>query len=287
VFGKVFMQFRALPAALLLLPLLVLHPVQLTDAQRSLNLRRGFDGIRATGQLPSPEVEVTGGKVRGVALSNGVFQFTGIPFAKPPTRENDLRWRAPVAPDSWNGTIELTDWAPICAQFMKGMMQGEEDCLYINVWATNIPNSSVFDEDNAEDSFAEARANATMARARALRPVMVWIHGGGFEEGSVQTYNGSNLMEQLGGSIVYVSTPYRLGPFGFLGSEALRKRTVGEFGGTTGNYGMLDQRMALEWVKANIAQFGGDPNKVTECSLKHAGCSLNYAECSLITPNVP
>uniref|UniRef100_A0A7S0RNP4 Carboxylic ester hydrolase n=1 Tax=Pyramimonas obovata TaxID=1411642 RepID=A0A7S0RNP4_9CHLO len=190
----------------------------------------------------TPEVSVTGGLIRGVRLTNGVDQFTGIPFAKPPTPENDGRWRAPEEPESWEGTLSLTDWAPICSQGK----QGDEDCLYLNVWTAS---SNQYRTD----------ANAT----EDLLPVMMFIHGGGFETGSVQSYNGSDIMETLDNSIVYVTTPYRLGPFGFLGSEVLRNRTVGEFGGTTGNYGMLDQRMALKWLQENIATFGGDPSRVT------------------------
>eukprot|EP00976_Prorocentrum_cordatum_P082496 1184838-Prorocentrum_minimum.AAC.2 len=137
---------------------------------------------------PTPEVEVTGGTIRGVRLTNGVDQFTGIPFAKPPTPENDGRWREPMDVEDWEGTLNLTDWAPICAQvsaggatdgrssftpdqFAEGRSQGSEDCLYLNVWT-----------DSTNEYRTDANATAD------LRPVMMFIHGGGFEEGSVSAF---------------------------------------------------------------------------------------------------
>jgi para-nitrobenzyl esterase len=182
------------------------------------------------------EATVTGGRVSGV-LTNGIVSFKGIPFAAPPV--GALRWKAPAPVTPWTGVKEASTYGPSCMQdpaFAKifGAPPAiSEDCLYLNVWS---PAKTATD---------------------AL-PVMVWIYGGGFVGGmtSVPAYDGTRLAEK---GVVLVSVAYRLGVFGFLAHPELSR----ESGKGSGNYGLQDQIAALQWVKANIAKFGGDPSRVT------------------------
>ena len=154
----------------------------------------------------------------------------------------DNRWRAPVAQASWEGTRSATTFGPACWQrltpessiYTRGELDRDEDCLYLNVWT--------------------AAADATEAR-----PVMVWFHGGGHTGGwgSAKIFDGAALAEQ---GVVLVTINYRLGPFGFLAHPAL---TAESPHAASGNYGLLDKVAALEWVRDNIAAFGGDPGNVT------------------------
>jgi para-nitrobenzyl esterase len=183
------------------------------------------------------DADVTGGKVTGVA-ANGIVSFKGIPFAEPPV--GTLRWRAPQPVKPWTGVRDGSKWGPACMQdpmfpqiFGAPMTELSEDCLYLNVW--------------------------TPAKAAGDRlPVMVWIYGGGFVGGqtSVPLYDGTKLAEK---GVVLVSVAYRLGAFGFLAHPELSR----ESGKGSGNYGLQDQIAGLQWVKANIAKLGGDPNRVT------------------------
>ena len=180
---------------------------------------------------PAPVVQVTGGRIEGV-LEDGVWSFKGIPFAAPPL--GALRWKAPRPVSSWSGTRRADAFAPACAQEKApfGLPSGE-DCLYLNVW--------------------------TAARsARERRPVMVWIHGGGFTGGATAEppYDGLHFAQQ---GIVLVSVAYRLGIFGFLAHPDLDR----DSGRASGNYGLRDMIAALRWVRANIGSFGGDPRRVT------------------------
>ncbi len=178
------------------------------------------------------------GELIGYVENNGSSAWLGIPFAKPPV--DNLRWKAPRAPDSWQGVRESISFGSACAQ--RAMLGGEdgpeisgdEDCLYLNIWEP--------------------------ADAEAGRPVMVWIHGGGNHIGEAGTviYNGSNLAATQ--DVVVVTINYRLGPFGWLTHPGLRD---GDPADNSGNYGTLDIVRALEWVQANINQFHGDVNNVT------------------------
>jgi para-nitrobenzyl esterase len=182
------------------------------------------------------------GVVQGIS-SGGVTQFLGIPYAKPPVGE--LRWAAPQSPDAWFGVLATTSFAPVCPQksFTQtgtaGTVMGNEDCLYLNVWSPQLTTT-------------------------ANLPVLVFIHGGGNQQGSAQEVNfGTNMYESTRlsgrGNVVVVTIQYRLGPLGFLAHPGLEPENNSGF---SGNYAVLDQILALQWVQQNIAQFGGDPSKV-------------------------
>ena len=185
----------------------------------------------------SDEVKIETGKLKG-ATADGVASFKGIPFAAPPV--GDLRWRPPQKAASWTGVRNATSFGADC---MQKPFPGDaaplgvtpaEDCLYANVWAPEKP-------------------------ALNKMPVMVWIYGGGFVNGgsSPAVYDGSQFARR---GLVFVSFNYRLGRFGFFAHPALTTASKGE---PLGNYGYMDQIGALEWVRRNIAAFGGDPGKVT------------------------
>lgn len=188
--------------------------------------------------------KVEQGLLRG-ATEDGVSRFLAIPFAAPPTGEN--RWRAPQSAAVWQGARDATHFAANCQQDVMGgklgfgawtpeyLIEGpvSEDCLYLNVWTP-------------------------AGKAGAKLPVLYWIHGGGFVSGgaSVPIYDGAALAAQ---GVVVVTVNYRVGIYGFLAHPELTK----EGGGSSGNYGLRDQIAGLEWVRRNIAAFGGDPAKVT------------------------
>jgi para-nitrobenzyl esterase len=176
------------------------------------------------------------GLVEGVD-EDGVSVFRGIPFAAPPV--GPLRWRAPAPPAAWAGIRSADQFSPICMQ--PGAYPDDappepmsEDCLYLNVWAP----AGAHDEP---------------------LPVMVWIYGGGLLNGSASTplYAGDALARR---GVVVVTFNYRLGALGFLAHPELSRES--EYGGS-GNYGLLDQLAALNWVQRNISAFGGDPRNVT------------------------
>jgi para-nitrobenzyl esterase len=189
-----------------------------------------------------PRIAVDSGILEGghFGPSSDEVMFLGIPFAAPPTGER--RWKAPMPVEKWSGVRSATRFAPSCMQTssswwpeMAGRAQYEtsEDCLYLNVWTTNIST-------------------------RKSQPVMVWIHGGGNVEGSSQTPPLGPTLARKG--VVVVSIEYRLGVFGFLALPALSTESPTH---TSGNYGLLDQVAALRWIQSNIAAFGGDPRQVT------------------------
>lgn len=189
--------------------------------------------LQAHASAGGPIVATTQGKVQGFVV-NGVSEFLGIPYAKPPV--GNLRWRPPVAHANWSGVRQATAFGPICAQITlfgayAGPSNSNEDCLYLNVF-TPLP------------------------KAGQKLPVLFWIHGGGDGDGETPDYDGSKLAAQ--GHTVVVSMGYRLNLFGFLAIPSLDNE-----GHLFGNYGILDQQLALQWVHNNIAKFGGNPNNVT------------------------
>lgn len=186
----------------------------------------------------TPTVRVEQGALVGVA-ADGVESFKGVPFATPPV--GPLRWRMPQRPAAWEGERSATDYGAICIQPPSngdpgvGPLPMSEDCLTLNVWTP------------------EARGDGPL-------PVMVWIHGGGYNNGSgtAALYDGGNLARR---GVVVITVNYRLGRLGFFDHPALAaERGPGE---PAGNYGLMDQIAALEWVRDNAAAFGGDPGKVT------------------------
>lgn len=179
-------------------------------------------------------VALSSGQFRGATDGRGIVAFKGIPYAKAPI--GALRWRSPQPAVPWRGVRDATAFGLRCLAPQSGPLASKtpsgEDCLSANVW-TAAPFTA------------------------AKRPVMVWIHGGGFQFGSSQDANidGSGL---AGKGVVVVSFNYRLGVLGFLAHPALDAE-----GSASGDYGLQDQIAALRWVRANIARFGGDPANVT------------------------
>jgi para-nitrobenzyl esterase len=184
-------------------------------------------------------IKVEQGKLHGKTINDGkVRAFLGIPYAAPPV--GDLRWKAPQPAAKWKGDRDATVYGAHCAQnkvFEDMVFEdngGSEDCLFLNVYTP-----------------ADAKDDAKL-------PVMFWIHGGGFSGGASNEprHNGDFLPLK---GVVLVTINYRLGVFGFLATADLAK----EANGAAGNYGLLDMVAALQWVKANIKKFGGDPENVT------------------------
>ena len=185
----------------------------------------------------NPVAQVAGGKAEGRQLAASGAVFKGIPFAAPPV--GDLRWREPQPVKAWTGLRDASAFGASCVQNISGWNAQEatgnkEDCLYLNVWTPQF-------------------------KAGAKVPVMVWVHGGGNTGGgaSVDYFDGASLASK---GVVLVTLNYRLGVMGFMAHPGLTAESAHK---ASGNYGLLDQVAALKWVKANIAQFGGDPDNVT------------------------
>lgn len=185
------------------------------------------------------QVKTESGVVEGTTSADGKVQiFKGIPYAAPPV--GDLRWEDPQPVASWTGVRKATEFGARCMQWsVYGDMVfrdtgPSEDCLYLNVWTPK-------------------------AEPGAELPVMVWIYGGGFQAGaSSEPRQDGEVLAHRG--VVIVSMNYRLGIFGFFSHPELTKESPHH---ASGNYGLLDQAAALEWVHKNIAAFGGDPENVT------------------------
>jgi para-nitrobenzyl esterase len=195
-------------------------------------------------------VQIDAGSLRGSRIGSAIA-FRGIPYAQPPVGE--LRWKPPQPPIPWQGVKEATQPGNACSQRASGLVpffapmaqaygskfeqppiQSSEDCLFLDVWVPQWP-------------------------AKQALPVMVWLHGGSNTVGSgtQSTYDGVSLTQH---GIVLVTLNYRLGVMGFFSHPELTAESPHH---SSGNYGSLDQIAALNWVKRNIAQFGGDPENVT------------------------
>nr|XP_053639153.1 juvenile hormone esterase-like isoform X2 [Cherax quadricarinatus] len=192
-----------------------------------------------------PVVNTEEGRISGLrehSLSGAAFYaYRSIPFAQPPV--GDLRFKAPVASLRWDGVRDGSSEPPLCLQpsFITKELQGSEDCLYLNVFTPSEPGSG-----------------------RRDLPVMVSIHGGAFFCGSASE-SGPNAL--LNHDMVLVVIQYRLGVLGFLSTED---------DAIPGNFGLLDQVLALQWVQRNIHHFGGDPQKVTIFGESAGAASVSY-----------
>ncbi|MGH7605251.1 MAG: carboxylesterase/lipase family protein [Gemmatimonadaceae bacterium] len=207
-----------------------------------------FGAVRA---LAPPRVTIDTGTLEGVVDSaSGVNVFRGIPYAAPPV--GPLRWQPPRPAAHWTGVRPANQLGHNCMQhqpysdidpFTAGV---SEDCLYLNIWTNSLD------------------------AAAPKRPVMVWIHGGGFWAGfgGEERHNGARLAQK--GAIV-VTLNYRLGPFGFLAHPSFAAESPHK---AAGNYGLLDQIAALQWVKRNISRFGGDASRVTIFGESAGGMSV-------------
>lgn len=199
-----------------------------------------------------PEIAIPAGALRG-SERDGVRVFKGIPYALPPVGQ--MRWKPPVAAPTWTGVRDATRFGAPCMQppSRPGSIYSEdyagmsEDCLSLNVWApAGMPAKP--------------------------RPVFVWIHGGSLTTGagSLPLYDGVKLAKR---DMVVVTINYRLGVFGYLAHPGLSAESPDK---VSGNYGLLDQIAALEWVKRNIAAFGGDPDNVTIAGESAGALSVMY-----------
>ncbi len=207
--------------------------------------------VPATGPISlaqAPVASTEAGAISGVR-ENGLNVYKGVPFAAPPVGE--LRWRPPIPVTSWSGRRKADEFAPACMQVGVSMPgetppQVSEDCLYLNIWAP-----------------AEG--------ARAHLAVIVWIYGGGYTSGSASMplYWGDRLAEK---GVIVVTIAYRLGPLGYLGHPELTGESPHK---SSGNYGLMDQIAALEWIQRNIRAFGGDPNCVTIAGQSAGGMAVS------------
>lgn len=213
-------------------------------------------GLQNDAYSPSAPVQTESGLVSGRVLTNKTRAFLGIPYAAPPT--GSLRWRPPQPPIPWFGVRSATSFGPSAFQFPPpansiyygGETSFSEDCLYLNI-------------------YTGPEHEPTTTTTTTPRPVLVWFHFGAFQFGSASNpiYSGAHLA--AAGGLTVVTVNYRLGRLGFLAHPALTAEAESlkllsspgnnDRGGTSGNYGILDQIAALQWVRRNIRAFGGDP----------------------------
>ena len=209
------------------------------------------------------KVTVKQGVVQGIAAADPrITAFKGIPYAKPPV--GDLRFHAPVPADKWDGVLNAYDFSPIavqpapyynpddlyCREWSVDPDQPmSEDCLYLNVWTP-------------------------AKKADEKLPVYVWIYGGGWQTGfsAEMEFDGERIARR---GIVVVTLNYRLNVFGFIAHPEITKENPEE----PGNFGLLDQRCAMRWVKENIAAFGGDPENITIGGQSAGGGSVLHQIC--------
>jgi para-nitrobenzyl esterase len=228
------------------------------DAGGDASSDAGSDTSTDAGSTSAHTASTTEGPVQGT-LSSGVLSFLGIPYAQPPVGE--LRWKPPQAAEARADLLVADSFGPACPQDDSAVSftqsgPTDEDCLTLNIWTPHRDLDALAPGDGL--------------------PVMFWIHGGGFIQGSArqtvtggtELYKGADLaVEQA----IVVTMNYRLGALGFLAHSAF----IGEDGHlAAGNYGLLDQIQALEWVRDNIDSFGGDPDNITIFGESAGGVSV-------------
>jgi len=216
-------------------------------------LALSFTSLFAQGNNAFPvRANLKNGVIEGnYDTQSGIQSYLGVPFAKPPVGK--LRWKAPQVMDSWEGVKETKKFGPRPMQTevfgdMNSRSEGvSEDCLYLNVWTPAKRNTKDL-------------------------PVLVYFYGGGFVagDGSEPRYDGESMAKK---GIVAVTVNYRLNVFGFMAHPELSAEAPYK---ASGNYGLLDQALALQWVKDNIAAFGGDPDRVTIAGESAGSISVSY-----------
>ncbi|REC95217.1 carboxylesterase/lipase family protein [Kushneria indalinina] len=212
----------------------------------------------------APVARIDNGLLRG-EQEQGVSVYRGIPFAAPPVGDN--RWRPPQPASAWQGVRDATRFGrdcmqkPLSSSASPGDERPDEDCLYLNVWqpdgAAPSPGGPPPD-DNATGADAEGR------------PVVVWLYGGAYVNGgaSSKAYDGESFARD---GVIYVSFNYRLGRFGFFSHPALSDE---DDDAPQGNYAVMDQIAALEWIRGNIDRFGGNPDDITLVGESAGGNSI-------------
>jgi para-nitrobenzyl esterase len=190
------------------------------------------------------DISTDKGKVSGVLNSRyGVCAYKGIPYAAPPV--GPLRWAAPHEAAPWKDTLKADHFSNRCFQSHgAGSFNGDEDCLYLNIWHPAPP-------------------------AKSPRPVMLFIHGGSFLHGSANAPDSEGTILASKGDVILITINYRLGVLGMMAHPALR-----DADGFEGNYWMLDQIAALKWTRQNVAAFGGDPQNITVFGQSAGGMSI-------------
>ena len=208
--------------------------------------------------VPGDPITIETGKLSGTLLDSGVKAYLGVPFAAPPVRE--LRWAPPQPAKAWKGIYnadsKITNcYIPLRATTLNhyfGELKSSEDCLYANIWTP--PGTKRGDK----------------------LPVVVWIHGGGFQEGSINfdVYGGEPLAKK---GVIFMGISYRVNIFGNLAHPEL---TATSGHNASGNYGLMDQIAGLKWIQRNIAAFGGDPANVTVVGQSAGAMALDLLQSS-------
>jgi para-nitrobenzyl esterase len=217
--------------------------------------------VRVMAQLSANKTTVENGALEGTSEASGVVSFKGIPFAQPPV--GDLRWKEPQPAKNWEGTLKADHFGhnpmqkPIFGDMSFRSAGMSEDCLYLNVWT---PAKS----------------------SQEKLPVLVYFYGGGLMagDGSESRYDGESMAKK---GIVTLTVNYRLSVFGFFSHPELTKESPNH---SSGNYGYLDQNIALLWVKKNIAAFGGEPDRVTIAGESAGSISVSVQMASPLSKNL-
>lgn len=217
----------------------------------------------------SPVVVTEEGPVRGVVTPT-VRKFLGIPYATPPVGE--LRWRPPQPHARWRKPIDATMFANHCPQNASafGLASLTEDCLFLNVFTPVHERDDDRDDDRDHGRGHHDDFDRDDDRDHG-RAVMVWFHGGAHVVGESDDYDPTDLVDN--GRVIVVTVNYRLGALGFLAHPALTAESPDH---ASGNYGLMDQQLALQWVQRNIHRFGGDRHRVTIFGESAGGLSVSF-----------